>query len=65
MTRAVDRRASDNPLAPRPLVELSETERHLLARAVSQTRVSYFTREERNELTRLVLQLGYKIEGGL
>ena len=52
-------------LAPRPPVELSETERELLARAVCLTRVSHFTREERSKLVTLVLRLGYRIEGGL
>lgn len=60
-----DRRAPDAALAPRPPVELSETERELLSRAVCQTRVSRFTWEERSNLVTLVLRLGYRIEGGL
>ena len=45
---------------------MTETEKLLLARAVAETRVSKFTTQEREELTRLVVELtGYRIEGGL
>ena len=36
----------------------------LLARAIRSTRVSYFTKEERQDLTVLIGLLGYKLEGG-
>ncbi|HTF40866.1 MAG TPA: hypothetical protein VK754_09770 [Propionibacteriaceae bacterium] len=65
MPRNLDRRAPDAALTPRPPVELNETERELLARAVCLTRVSRFTRDERSKLVTLVLRLGYRIEGGL
>jgi hypothetical protein len=45
---------------------MTEAEKYLLARAVQHTRVSKFTKEERAELVRIVLELlGYRIEGGL
>lgn len=65
MPRNVDRRASGAPLGPRSPVEMDETERELLSRAVCLTRVSRFTREERSKLVTLVLRLGWRIEGGL
>ncbi len=43
-----------------------DSDRRLLAKAVQFTRVSYFTADERDRLSLLVVKVtGYRIEGGL
>ena len=43
-----------------------ETDRLLVAQAIAMTRVSYFTPEERQRLSALVVRVtGYRVDGGI